>query len=163
MTKEDRNGSIGETVDGVLLLTKLARNSGSPTSAKQGKTQKVAAKRVIKSNVSKAVKPSYPWLKKYPEDIKWDMKIAAKPAYELLEEAISQVPNSNCIDFLGKKLTYSEVGNLVNKMAKGLQELGVKKGVKVGIFMPNASYFPIAYYAILKAGGDCRKLQPALC
>ncbi|MBW8309266.1 MAG: long-chain fatty acid--CoA ligase [Candidatus Paracaedibacteraceae bacterium] len=77
-----------------------------------------------------------------------------------MDEAAANAPAKNCIDFLGKKYTYSEISNLVNRLAEGLQKIGVKPGTKVGIFMPNAPYFVIAYFAILKAGGVVVNYNP---
>ncbi len=103
---------------------------------------------------------SYPWLKSYPEGIKWDATFKAKPIYSLLDEAAKLYPHNNCVEFLGKKTTYEEILDLVNRAAKGLQRLGVKKGTRVGLFMPNISYFVIFYYAILKAGGVVVNYNP---
>lgn len=100
------------------------------------------------------------WLTKYPQDIPWDVEFKGKPVYALLEETSHRFPSRPCIDFLGKKFTYQEVQTLVNKVAKGLQNLGVKKGTKVGIFMPNAAYFPIFYFGIMKAGGIVVNYSP---
>lgn len=110
--------------------------------------------------MGKQKKTEHLWLKKYPEDISWDVQFTGKPAYDLLEESTRKFPSRPCIDFLGKKFSYQEVHSLVNKVAKGLQNLGVKKGTKVGIFMPNAAYFPIFYFGILKAGGVVVNYSP---
>ncbi|MBN9344053.1 MAG: dicarboxylate--CoA ligase PimA [Caedibacter sp. 38-128] len=110
--------------------------------------------------MGKQKKSEHLWLKKYPQDIPWDVQFIGKPAYELLEESANRFPSRPCIDFLGKKFSYQEVLILVNKVAKGLQNLGVKKGTKVGIFMPNAAYFPIFYFGILKAGGVVVNYSP---
>ena len=65
-----------------------------------------------------------------------------------------------CIDFFDKKYTYREVGELVNRAARGFQQLGVGKGVKVGLCLPNTPYSVICYYAILKAGGTVVNYNP---
>jgi long-chain acyl-CoA synthetase len=108
----------------------------------------------------KSKKSEHLWLTKYPDDIPWDVQFSGKPVHDLLEESARRFPTRPCIDFLGKKFSYQEVLTLVNKVAKGLQGLGVKKGTKVGIFMPNAAYFPIFYFGILKAGGVVVNYSP---
>lgn len=105
-------------------------------------------------------KSSFPWLKKYPKNIPWDVKIPAAPIYALLDETALKFPNAYCVDFLGKKYTYAQILDLTNRAAKGLQKSGVKKGTKVGLFMPNAFYYPVMYYAILKAGGVVVNYSP---
>ena len=57
-----------------------------------------------------------------------------------------------CTSFYGRRLTYREIGELVDRTAAALQTLGVVKGTKVGLFMPNCPTFIVYYFAILKAG-----------
>lgn len=102
----------------------------------------------------------YLWLKSYPKTIKWDMTFAAAPIYQLLEDAARDYPNRPCINFLGKVYTYRQTLHIVNKVAEGLQKHGVKKGTKVGLFMPNAPYYVFFYYGILKAGGTVVNYSP---
>lgn len=103
---------------------------------------------------------SYPWLKRYPDAIDWNTRLVARPLYRLLDEAERQWPNSNAIDFMGRHFTYKEVADYVRKLATGLTKLGVKRGVKVGLCLPNCPQFVIAYYAILKAGGTVVNYSP---
>ncbi len=103
---------------------------------------------------------SYPWLHGYPEDVQWDAPIPAAPLYEVLDQAVEKWPENPCIDFLGKIYTYREIADLVARAAKGLQEMGVKKGVNVGLFLPNCPYFVIFYFAALKAGATVVNFNP---
>ena len=64
------------------------------------------------------------------------------------------------IDFFGRKFTYAELGRRVDRAASGLQRLGVERGTRVGLCLPNTPYFIIAYYAILKAGGIVVNFNP---
>ncbi|MEO1282054.1 MAG: long-chain fatty acid--CoA ligase, partial [Pseudomonadota bacterium] len=56
--------------------------------------------------------------------------------------------------------TYQEINQAVHQIAVGLQQLGVKKGTKVGLFLPNSPTFIIYYYAILQAGGIVVNYNP---
>jgi long-chain acyl-CoA synthetase len=103
---------------------------------------------------------NYLWLKNYPEGIAWDTDIPAVEVHKMLDVAAERFPDRPCIDFLGKKYSYAEVLKLSNHVAYGLQQLGVKKDTKVGIFMPNAPFFVIFYYGILKAGGVVVNYNP---
>lgn len=105
-------------------------------------------------------KNSYPWLKSYPKDIPWDVAIPSGRIYNLLDESAEKFPKSPCIDFMGKKYDYSQVKNLSDRVAKGLQNLGLKKGMKVGLFMPNAPHFIFFYFGIMKAGGTVVNYSP---
>lgn len=108
----------------------------------------------------KAGKADYLWLKSYPKTIKWDMPFETAPIYQLLEDAARDFPDRPCINFLGKVYTYRQTLEQVNKVAEGLQKLGVKKGTKIGLFMPNAPYYIFFYYGILKAGGTVVNYSP---
>ncbi len=101
-----------------------------------------------------------PWLNKYPEGVDWKAEIPAKPLFALLDEAVERFADKPALDFLDRKYSYRQLGELVAKAARGFQDLGVEKGVKVGIFLPNCPQFVIAYYGILKAGGTVVNYSP---
>ncbi len=102
----------------------------------------------------------YPWLSLYPAGVDWYKPFEPRPLSHLLDQAVAQHPNRHCTYFLGKRLTYREIGELVNHTTTGLQKLGVRKGTKVGLFLPNSPTFIIYYYAILKAGGTVVNYNP---
>ncbi|MFQ5775315.1 MAG: long-chain fatty acid--CoA ligase [Kiloniellaceae bacterium] len=104
--------------------------------------------------------PPYPWEKSYPEGLSWRVEIAPKPVSAVLDEAVTAWPKRPCLEFLGKRYTYAEVGELVAKAAKGFQDLGVGKGVRVGLFLPNSAYYVICYHGVLKAGGTVVNFNP---
>ena len=101
-----------------------------------------------------------PWLKSYPPGIDWDAPIAIAPMGELLDKAVGLHGAKPAIDFLGKHYSYAELGSLVNRAVKGLQAIGVKPGVKVGLCLPNTPYFVICFFAVLKAGGTLVNFNP---
>jgi long-chain acyl-CoA synthetase len=102
----------------------------------------------------------YPWLDHYPKGIDWDVHIPPKPLYTILDEAAQKYPNKIAIDFMGRQYSYSKLADMVNRLAKGLQTIGVQKETRVGIFMPNSPQYIMAYYAILKAGGTVVNFNP---
>ena len=93
------------------------------------------------------------WEKSYPSDVDWHGKIDIKPLHNILDESIKNFGSKVCLDFLGKEFSYSKIGKMVECAASGFQKIGVKKGVKVGLFLPNCPQFVISYFGILKAGG----------
>jgi len=106
------------------------------------------------------VPPNLPWSKKYPASVDWAAKLPTRPLYEILNDAVRDYPNHIAVDFLGRLYTYREIGDLVACAAKGLQELGIKKGDRVGLFLPNTPYYLILYFAVLKAGGTVVNFNP---
>ncbi len=100
------------------------------------------------------------WLKSYPEKVDWTMPLKAAPLFHLMDEAARRCPTRPCTIFLGKILTYAEMAALVDRAAAGLQSIGVRKGTKVGLFLPNSPTFIVYYFAILKAGGIVVNYNP---
>ncbi|MAY99542.1 MAG: hypothetical protein CMH32_03330 [Micavibrio sp.] len=105
-------------------------------------------------------KRPYPWEKRYPEFVKWDHTIEAKPVFSLLEETADKFPDAPAFNFMGKQYSWGEINHLSDKLAKGLQGQGLKKGDKVGLLLPNCPLFLISYYGILKAGGTVVNYNP---
>ena len=100
------------------------------------------------------------WIKSYPKGVDWNMALEAAPLFELIEDAAARSANRPCTTFLGRTLTYGEIGALVDRAATGLQQLGVVKGTKVGLFLPNTPTFVVYYFAVLKAGGVVVNYNP---
>ena len=100
------------------------------------------------------------WNKSYPRDVDWHMALEPRPLFSLIDEAVARSPDRPCTTFLGRTLTYGEIGELVDQAAAGLQQLGVIKGTKVGLFLPNSPTFVVFYFAILKAGGVVVNYNP---
>ena len=101
-----------------------------------------------------------PWLDHYPQGIDWHQKFEPKPLYEVLDGSIARFGSNICTEFIGKTLTYSQIGDLVSRAAAGLRKLGVEPGVKVGLFLPNSPTFIVYYFAVMKAGGIVVNYNP---
>ena len=80
----------------------------------------------------------------------------------LLDEAVAAFAARPFLDFFGRRQTYAQTARLIAKAALGFQRLGVRKGTKVGLLLPNSPYSVICYFAILKAGGTVVNYDP-LC
>ena len=108
----------------------------------------------------KSAKAQYPWLKHYPADVDWHGAIDARPVFSMLDDTAAKYAGRPAFDFLGRKYNWGDIAGLVNCFAKGLQQDGVTKGIKIGLFLPNSPIFLIAYYAVLKAGGTVVNFNP---
>ena len=64
------------------------------------------------------------------------------------------------MDFLGRRWSYAQLGRAVERVAAGLQGIGVGKGVRVGLCLPNTPYSVICFFAILRAGGIVVNYSP---
>ena len=100
------------------------------------------------------------WLRHYPKGVDWHMPIPQRPLPELLARACAAFPDNPAISFLGRVTSYADLQQAVDRVAAGLQREGVKKGTKVGLFLPNTPTFIIYYFAVLKAGGTIVNFNP---
>lgn len=101
-----------------------------------------------------------PWRGAYPAGVDWAAPIAETALYQLMADAVSRFGDRPCLDFLDREYTYAEVGELVDRVAKGFRQLGVEKGMRVGLCLPNSPYYVICFFAVLKAGGTVVNYNP---
>src|SRR5680860_100739 len=101
-----------------------------------------------------------PWLKSYPQGVAWDARFRPGLVGSLLDQAVQAYGRRPCTYFMGKRLSFAEIGELSDRAAKGLRALGVSEGVKVGLLLPNSPTFVIFYYGVLKAGGTIVNFNP---
>ena len=94
-----------------------------------------------------------PWLKHYDEGVKQTLEYPAEPLFYFLEESARKYPDRACTIFKGAEISYKEMNDLTDRIAAAITDLGIKKGDRVGIFMPNTPQFVMVYFGILKAGG----------
>jgi long-chain acyl-CoA synthetase len=96
-----------------------------------------------------------PWRKAWAKHVieSGDEPPEPRPLFDLVSAAAARDPNKTCIRFQGATMTYGHVDELSSRFAGALISLGLKKGDRVAIFMPNMPQFVLAYFGILKAGG----------
>ncbi len=97
-----------------------------------------------------------PWLKSYflgPYKLESSLKpYPQKPVFEILDQVAHEFPNQTAILFQGQDIRYHQLKTRVDNLAGGLSRLGIKKGDRVCIFLPNCPEYIIAYWAVLRAG-----------
>ncbi len=101
-----------------------------------------------------------PWLRNYDQGVAKTLEYPEVPLFCLLEEAARKYPDVACTIFKGARISYRKMNRITDRLAAGLVSLGVKKGDRVGIFMPNTPQFVMAYFGILKAGGVVVAINP---
>jgi long-chain acyl-CoA synthetase len=90
----------------------------------------------------------------------WLAAFRPQPIHAYLDETVRRFGDRPAMDFLGKGWTYAEIGALVDKAAAGLQAMGIVKGEKVGLCLPNTPYYTVFYFAVLKIGGIVVNFNP---
>jgi non-ribosomal peptide synthetase component E (peptide arylation enzyme) len=84
---------------------------------------------------------SKPWLKNWPENVPQSIQYPEVPLFELLRRAAKLYPKNVAIVLYGKRITYQELDVLTDKFATALNDLSVKKGDRVVLFLPNTPHF----------------------
>jgi long-chain acyl-CoA synthetase len=93
------------------------------------------------------------WLNSYPPGVPADIDPACYPSLQaLIEESFQKYADRTAYSFMGKDLRYSETDALSRKFAAYLQGLGLVKGDRVAVMMPNVPQYPVAVAALLRAG-----------
>jgi long-chain acyl-CoA synthetase len=94
-----------------------------------------------------------PWLSSYPQGVPADIDASRYPSLvALMEESFSKFADRTAYSFMGKDMSYGEVDKLSRAFASYLQGLGLAKGDRVAVMMPNCLQYPIAVCGILRAG-----------
>lgn len=93
------------------------------------------------------------WLKQYPKGVPAQIDVAQYPSLvALLEESLRTYASLPAYKFMGKAITFAQVDEASRAMAAYLQSLGLDKGDRVAIMLPNVPQYPVAVAAILRAG-----------
>jgi long-chain acyl-CoA synthetase len=79
---------------------------------------------------------------------------------DFLDNAVLEHADRAALDYMGRTWSYAEVGKLVGRVARGLQDLGLAKGDRFALCLPNTPYFVVLYFAALKVGAVVIALNP---
>lgn len=100
------------------------------------------------------------WYAHYPDEIPAHIAYDEKPLHVFLQEEAKQRGKKKALHFMGKETSYSELCLQAKKMAAYLQKLGLKKGDRVSVMLPNCPQAVVSYYGILMAGGIVVQTNP---
>jgi len=93
-----------------------------------------------------------PWISAYERGVSPHYEYAAKPVFQFLADSAKNNPQHNALLFYGKGTSYRELEASTNAFAHALIGLGVQKGDRVAIMLPNIPQCVVAYYGALKCG-----------
>ena len=103
--------------------------------------------------VANAMEIDRPWLKDYPAGVPFDIDASKYPSLvTLMEESFKKYEDRVAYSFMGKEVTFGETNSLSQAFGAYLQGLGLSKGDRVAIMMPNVPQYPVAVAAVLRAG-----------
>jgi len=100
------------------------------------------------------------WHKSYDYNVPTTIRYPKFPVQNLVHIAAAQFPHKASTNFYGSELTFRQIRSQMLRMANALIKMGLKKGDRVGMALPNCPQYVIAYYAILSAGGIVVNMNP---
>ncbi|HVO37141.1 MAG TPA: long-chain fatty acid--CoA ligase [Candidatus Acidoferrum sp.] len=117
-----------------------------------------------KAKITEEAKPSQPlerpWFRFWPESVPKHIDYPEVPLHELLRSTARKYPNKVAVVYFDKPLTYQQLDEACDRFATALSGLGVKKGDKVALFLPNVPQFVIAYYGAIRIGAIETAISP---
>jgi len=110
-----------------------------------------------KQNSAYAAKP---WLNHYDYWVPEHANFARQPVYQMLNLAAAQFNERPAAVFLGAELSFGQLKEQADKLATALSRLGVGKGDRVGIMLPNCPQYLISFFAIVRLGAIVTNVNP---
>lgn len=102
----------------------------------------------------------YPWHISYPGDVPHSVDIPDIPLYHFLDRAAESNPSNFATIFMGHRMTFGQLKEKTDRLATALHGLGVKKGDRVAIMLPNCPQAVLSYYAVLRLGAVAVMTNP---
>jgi long-chain acyl-CoA synthetase len=100
------------------------------------------------------------WRRAYVHPGEWERTFAPMTLPAMFAASVRQSPRAPLTDFMGARQSYAQIGARAAAFAGGLQQSGVQKGDRIGLFLPNIPDYLIAYYGALTAGAIIVNMSP---
>lgn len=101
-----------------------------------------------------------PWYKFWPSEVPKHIEYPSIPLSDFLENTARNYPDQPAVVYFDRQLTYKQLNDATNKFATALADMGIKKGDRVALFLPNFPQFVISYYGALKIGAVETAISP---
>ena len=105
------------------------------------------------------ISSSAPWLKYYG-DTPHHLDYPSKTIYEMVKAAADQFPKNDAYEFMGKKTTFAQFMQKIDNVARAFLALGIHKGDRVTICMPNCPQAVCSFYALNRIGAVSNMIHP---
>ena len=102
----------------------------------------------------------FSWSTGYNHPTDWDQAFAPLSLPDMLAASVARRGDAPMLDFMGRQFGYAEVARGAARVARGLQQRGIGKGSRVGLFLPNVPHYVAAYYGALAAGATVVNFSP---
>ncbi|MDO9364145.1 MAG: long-chain fatty acid--CoA ligase [Sphingopyxis sp.] len=102
----------------------------------------------------------FSWSTDYHHPTPWDQEFAPLSLPDMLAASVARRGDAPMLDFMGREFSYAEVAQGAARVARGLQQRGIGKGSRVGLFLPNVPHYVAAYYGALAVGATVVNFSP---
>jgi long-chain acyl-CoA synthetase len=140
MVMLERRDAVNRTIE--RFLEEESQRSWRETS-RDGQSRKPARDRLHKTRS---------WLAHYEPGVPFTVAIPEIPVHHLLRSAVRRFPRRAAIIFEGERISYRRLNHGANRFANALLGLGVAKGARVVLLLPNTPQMVAAFYGTMKAG-----------
>lgn len=100
------------------------------------------------------------WKDHYNHPVAWDQAFPPMSMVDMVVRSATAKSDARMIDFMGRHTTYGDMLHTIRCVAKGLQQMGVRKGDRVGLYLPNVPHYVAAYYGAMMAGATVVNFSP---
>lgn len=109
-----------------------------------------------------ALRHERPWLENYESGVPYTVGVPNIPLQHLLRSAVRRFPNRPAIFFEGSRISYRHLNHEANRFANALIGLGVGKGTRVVLLLPNVPQMVIGFFGTMKAGATAVFVPPVI-
>jgi long-chain acyl-CoA synthetase len=100
------------------------------------------------------------WRERYRHPVAWDIAFPPRSMVDLFDATAQRDADRPAIDFMGRRYRYGELADGVRRVATGLARLGIGRGDRVGLFLPNVPHYVAAYHGALRLGATVVNFSP---
>ncbi|TFD60932.1 long-chain fatty acid--CoA ligase [Cryobacterium suzukii] len=92
------------------------------------------------------------WVKNYQPGVPAEIELPTESLVAMLERSVAEAGTHPALEFFGRRTSYTELGDQIDRAAEGLRRLGVLAGDRVALILPNCPQHVVAFYAVLRLG-----------
>jgi long-chain acyl-CoA synthetase len=93
-----------------------------------------------------------PWVQNYQPGVPAEIDLPEESLVAMLERSVAEAGDHPALEFFGRRTSYTELGDQIDRASEGLRQLGVRPGDRVALILPNCPQHVVAFYAALRVG-----------
>ncbi|GEM_PF-107097 len=138
----------------------IGGDAAEPSAPTESVGGEAAAPSASDEVAGEAAVPARPWQRHYPEEVPPSLTYPDGSIVQFLLDAVNRYPQHQALSFMGKTMTYRELHRDAVQLATRLVSLGISKGDRVAIMLPNCPQAVVSYYGVLLAGAVVVQTNP---